>query len=119
MPGDLKNTLAQSNFDQQETQARQSEHEAFDTIAPAKGVAEKQAEYYRIKEEQDRQREAFIEQKRLQEENEDSTTNLPLEMLYKQKMDDALKKKMTMNMTPREGQSSQPNLNLATTGASA
>jgi hypothetical protein len=40
-------------------------------------------------------------------------------MLYKQKMDDALKKKMTMNMTPREGQSSQPNLNLATTGASA
>lgn len=122
MPRDVTNTLGQSNIDMQlnqqerETQARQSESEAFDTIAPAKGVAEKQAEYYRIKEEQDRQREALIEQKRLQEENEDYSTNLPLEMLYRQKVDDELKKKMTIQMNQTPGTSSQPNLNLATTG---
>ena len=74
-------------------QQRMSEVE--EDIAPAMEIARRKEEYLKMREEKERVKQEAIERKQraIEEGIDDHDTNLPLEMLVKQKLEDEIKMK--------------------------
>ena len=82
-------------------------------------MARKKEEYMRMREEKERLKQEAIERKQRQIEEglEDDTTNLPLELLVKQKMEDEIRMKAlgAMQTTGQDAGGGMGGLTLATT----
>jgi hypothetical protein len=88
----------------------------YETIAPARGVAEQREDYIRKKEIAEKLREEKMQKQKEEEEAglAEDQTNLPLEMLMKAKLEQKIKDEMLKAMQTGD-HSNVPNINLATT----
>ena len=108
-----------TDFDSSYPQNDMSRMTETDTIAPARDVARRKEEYNRLKEEKERAKQEAIEKRarEIEEGIDDHNTNLPLEMLMKQKLEDEIRNRAMgamANVAASTGDSSSP-LTLATT----
>lgn len=88
----------------------------YETIAPARGVAEQREDYIRKKEIAEKLREEKMQKQKEEEEAglAEDQTNLPLEMLMKAKLEQKIRDEMLKAMQTGD-YSNVPNINLATT----